>query len=314
MIDNRRDLSNGIALNSSMFNGARLIGPALGGWCIALVSDPHSYRGEALCFFVDGISYLAVIAALMAMRLPKYEAKIHTTKVMHGLIEGFQYAFRFAPIRAILVLVGVVSLLGISNLVLMPAVAANVLHGGAETYGWLMAASGVGALTGAIFLASRRDVRGLGRIIIIATTMFGSGLIGFSLCGYLPAPLNLICSFLALAFSGFGMMVQMASGNTILQTIVDDDKRGRVMGFYTVSALGTAALGSLIAGGMANWIGPQRTLAVGGAICLLAAAAFSWHLPQLREQIRPIYRRMGILPAVAEGLQTAAEVGQNRQD
>ena len=255
MIARKEDLANAIALNSSLVNGARLIGPSLAGILIALA-------GEGWCFLIDAISYVAVVFALLAMRLPAREVHHHPPPLWRGLADGFSYAFGFAPIRAILVLLAIVSFMGMPYTVLMPIFAAEVLHGGPYALGFLSAASGVGALTGALYLASRRTVLGLGNTIVFGTLLFGIGLIGFAFSGVLWI------SLLLMLVTGFGMMVQMAASNTILQTIVDEDKRGRVMAFYGMAFLGMSPFGSLFAGVLAGWIGAENTVMVGGIACL----------------------------------------------
>ncbi len=293
MIERREDLPNAIALNSSLVNGARLIGPSLAGVVIA-VAD------VGWCFVIDAVSYVAVIAALLAMTVTP-RPRGQTMPVWRGIREGFHYAFGFAPIRSLLLLLALVSFMGMPYSTLMPIFAADILHGGAYAYGFLMAASGVGALGGALYLASRNTVLGLGRTIAIATAAFGAGLIGFGFSGVFWISMGLMLVV------GAGMMVEMAASNTILQTIVEEDKRGRVMSFYTMSFLGTAPFGSLFAGGVAGWIGAAWTVIIGGAACLMGALAFALRLPRLRALIRPLYRRMGILPEVATGLNAAAE-------
>lgn len=284
MVSDRADLPNAIALNSSMVNASRIIGPSLGGAIIAAA-------GEGWCFTVDAISYLAVIASLVAMRLEKAAPRRIDARMLEELRSGFRYAGRFPPARDSLLLIALVATMGMPYTVLMPAIAANVLHGGPHTLGYLMTASGVGALAGAFYLASRRSVLGLGRVMVAATALFGAGLVAFSLAR------SLWLSLLLLPMVGGGMMVEMAATNTILQTIVDDDMRGRVMSFYAMAFLGTAPLGSLLAGFLAAHIGPMNTVTLGGVACLLAAAVFAGRLPALRAHVRPIYIERGILAA-----------------
>ena len=295
MVDAREDLANAIALNSSMVNLARLIGPSLAGLLISLV-------GEGGCFAIDAASYLAVIASLLMMSVVARPRARAEKKVVRELAEGLRYVFRFAPIRAVLLTLAIVSLMGMPYTVLMPIVAGKVLHGTANTLGFLMAAGGLGALVGAVYLASRSTVLGLGRTIALAAAAFGAGLVGVGLSR------ALWLSLLLMLLTGFGMMVQMASSNTILQTIVEEDKRGRVMAFYTVAIVGIAPFGSLLFGGLAAHLGAPWTLVIGGVACLLAAVAFALRLPALRQVIRPLYVKMGILPAIAEGLQSASEL------
>lgn len=295
MVENKEDLGNAIALNSSMVNGARLLGPAVAGILIAVV-------GEGMCFLIDGISYLPVIASLLAMQIAPKKAEPQGTDILQGLREGFRYALGFAPTRAILLLLALVSLMGMPYTVLMPIFTTDVLHGGPHTLGFLMAASGVGALAGSIYLASRETVRGLGKMIALASTIFGTGLVGFSLSHVFWL------SLLFVLLAGFGMMVQIASSNTVLQTIADEDKRGRLMSFYTMALIGMAPFGSLLAGGLASKIGAPNTLIVGGIFCIIGSILFTRKLPALREIVRPIYVKMGIIPEVAEGIQRAAEL------
>jgi MFS family permease len=296
LIENRDDLGNAIALNSSMVNAARLLGPSIAGVVIAATN-------EGWCFFIDGVSYLGVIAALVSMRLaPRPASARRLPGPREQFVEGWKYAFGFRPIRSIILLLALVSLVGVPYSVLMPIFATTVFHGGPHTLGFLMAGSGGGALIGALWLATRRSVIGLGRIIAVATASFGAGLIGFSFAPvlWLAVP--------CLVVAGFGFIVQMAASNTIIQTIVDDEKRGRVMSFYMMAFLGTAPFGSLIAGWMSSRIGAPHTLLTGGICCLAGAAWFASELPAIRTSVRPIYVRMGILPQVAAGLSNAAEL------
>jgi MFS family permease len=296
MIENKDDLGNAIALNSSMVNLARLIGPSIAGVVILAV-------GEGWCFAIDGVSYIAVIVALLRMRIAPAPSRSRPERhAVAEFVEGLHYAFGFHPIRSVILLLAVVSLVGVPYSILMPVFATDVFHGGPHTLGLLMTSSGCGALVGALWLAGRRSVVGLGRLIPTAAAVFGAGLIAFSL-----SPL-LWLAIPCLVLAGFGFMVQMASSNTIIQTIVDDEKRGRVMSFYMMAFLGTAPFGSLMAGWMSSRIGPAHTLQVGGFCCLAAAAWFARGLPALRAVVRPIYVRLGILPEMASGLSTAAEV------
>ncbi len=285
MVTGKEDLANAIALNSSMVNGSRLVGPALAGLLIELT-------GEGICFLLNGISFLAVILALVAMRLPPYTRPTSVGNLRAGIWEGFQYAFGFGPIRSILLLMALVSFAGLPYSVLMPSIATKMLHGDATTYGYLMTASGVGALAAAIYLASRRSVLGLSLRLTLAPGVFGIGLIAFAMSR------SLWLSLALLVVMGFAMMLQMAASNTILQTIVEPDKRGRVMSFYTMSFLGMAPLGSLLAGAVADSFGAPVTLIAGGVCCILSSLLFARSLPSFKALLRPIYRRMGVLPAV----------------
>jgi MFS family permease len=284
MVERREDLSNAIALNSSMVNVARLLGPSLGGVLIATI-------GEGWCFLLDGLSYLAVIIALLAMTVAPRQRQAQTGGTMgQQLREGWTYVAGFLPIRYILLLLALVSLVGMPYTVLMPVVATEMLGGGPTTLGLLMAAVGVGALTGAVVLAARKSVLGLGRVIPLAAGVFGVGLIAFSFSHLLW--LSMAC----LVVTGLGFMVQMASSNTLLQTIVDEDKRGRVMSFYTMAVMGITPFGSLLAGSVAHAIGSAATLRLGGIGCVVGALWFAQSLPALRHELRPLYVKIGILP------------------
>jgi MFS family permease len=292
MIERREDLGNAIALNSSLVNGARLVGPSVAGMLIATL-------GEGICFLLNGISFLAVIAALLAMRIKPARREKQNPNVLRGLQEGFSYAFGFAPIRSILLLLALVSLMGMPYMVLMPIFAGKILHGGPRIFGFLLGASGLGALVGALYLASRSSILGLGRMIVISSCVFGIGLIVFSLSRVFWL------SLVSMLLTGSGMMVQMASSNTVLQTIVDEDKRGRVMSFYTMAFMGMVPFGNLLGGGLASLIGAPGTVMFGGASCILGSFLFARKLPLLREMIRPIYIRMGIVPETMSPTQGA---------
>jgi len=272
MIEEKENLGNAIALNSMMFNLARLIGPSIAGVLIAIA-------GEGMCFLINAISYLAVIASLLAM---DKEIKIRKDKkvsydIFKDLKEGFDYAFGLLPIRAILLLLGIIGLMGMSYAVLMPVFAKDILGGGPYTLGYLMAAIGLGALTGTAYLASRKKSLTPGNLLPASAGIFGLSIIAFSFSHNIWASLPL------LFVSGFGIMVQMASSNTILQTIVDDDKRGRVMSFYTMAFMGMAPLGSLLAGGMATRLGVSNTLIISGACCIIASVVFVFKAPFLKK-------------------------------
>ena len=284
MVDDRRDLQNAIAINSSMVNMARLIGPSLAGMLIAVSS-------EGWCFLVDGISYIAVIASLLAMRLHAPVVKRAAASALSELKTGWTYVTGFLPIRTILLLFAVISLMGMPFVVLMPIFAARVLHGGPHTLGFLTGSMGLGALISALSLAARKNVRGLVRIIPVSAGVFGLGLIGFGLSH------SFWLSMLMLMVAGSGMMQGMAASNTVIQTLVSDDKRGRVMSYYTMAFMGMAPFGSLLAGTMADVIGAPMTVIANGSVVLLGAAWFATRLPAVRRELRPIYREMGILPA-----------------
>ncbi len=308
MVGDRADLGNAIAINSSMVNVARLIGPSLAGMLIAVTS-------EGWCFLVDGISYIAVIASLLMMHLSAAAALRKATSMLTELKEGWSYVAGFLPIRTILMLFGVISLMGMPFVVLMPIFAVKVLNGGPHTLGFLMGAMGVGALASALSLAARRSVRGLIRMIPVAAAVFGVGLIGFGLSHVFWL------SMLMALVAGMGMMQGMAASNTVIQTLVTEDKRGRVMSYYTMAFMGMAPFGSLLAGTLAHAIPPmpmwfvggtplsgaQWTVLLNGVVVVLGAAWFMTQLPALRRVVRPIYQEMGIIPAremAAEQIQT----------
>jgi len=294
MVENREDLGNAIALNSSMVNGARLIGPSIAGLLVASV-------GEGICFLLNAISYLAVIVAIVAMRIPHDSNYLRPKRnILQELNEGILYAYKFGPIRSILLLIALVSLMGMPYSVLVPVFAKEILHGGVHTFGFLMTAAGSGALVGTLYLASRKSVLGLGRIIVTATILFSTGIVTFALSN------KFILSLAAMTLAGFGAMTLVASCNTVLQTILDEDKRGRVMSFFTVAFMGVAPFGSLGAGSMAGFIGPRDTLLIGGIGCLVGAMAFARYLPQIREKVRPIYERMGIIIEPADETATGS--------
>ncbi len=275
LLDRREDLTNAIALNSSMFNGARLVGPLVAGFLVATA-------GEALCFLLNGLSYTAVIAGLLVMRVQPNARAARQTAILENLREGFRYAFGSLPIRSLLLLLALVSLTGASYAQLLPIFAQQILHGDARTQGFLVSAVGVGALAGALFLAGRRSAHGLGRLVARAPALFGVGLVALGLSRWLWLTLSVM------PVIGFGLMVQMASTNTIIQTIVDDDKRGRVMGFYSMSFMGMMPLGSLLAGVLAHFIGAPQVVLLGGACCIAGSVAFTRRLPALHALARPI--------------------------
>ncbi len=287
MVEHRDDLSNAIAINSSMVNFARLLGPSLAGILIAAT-------GEGWCFLIDGVSYIAVIYSLLAMRLNPAHREAAALRAKASMLtqlnEGWNYVCSFLPIRAILLLFAIVSLMGWPFTVLMPIFAAQVLHGGPHTLGFLMGATGVGALISGLSLVFRKSVRGLLRMIPLAAAIFGIGLIGFGLSH------RLWLSMLLQLVVGFGMMQGLTSSNTIIQTIVPEDKRGRVMSYYTIAFVGMAPFGSLLAGSLAHWIGAANTVILSGAACILGGAWFALRMPAIRLILRPIYQQLGIVP------------------
>jgi MFS family permease len=282
MVDQRADLQNAIAINSSMVNAARLVGPSLAGIIISVSS-------EGWCFLIDGVSYIAVIASLLAMRISAPEIKRATTSMFAQLQEGWTYVANFRPIRSILLLFAIVSLMGMPYMVLMPVFAAEVLHGGPHTLGFLMGAAGVGSLVSALLLVIRKSVRGLTRLLPLAAALFGTGLIGFGLSHVYWL------SMLLMVLTGFGMMQGLTASNTIIQTLVPEDKRGRVMSYYTMAFVGMAPFGSLLAGALAHKIGAPHTIMLTGSVCILGGAWFWSQRAEIREDMRPIYEQMGIL-------------------
>ena len=298
MVEKREDLGNAIALNSSMVNGARLLGPSIAGVLIA-------YMGEGMCFLFNALSYLAVILSLLAMKITPRKVEIRNPRILQGVKEGISYAFGFIPIRSLLLLVAVVSLMGVSHVVLMPVFARDILRGDSHTLGFLMGCSGMGAMVGVAFLTSRRSIVGLEKWSARATAMFGSGLILFSFSR------SFWLSLFLMTFTGFGMMVQQTSSNTVMQATVDEDKRGRVMSLYTLAFRGMMPFGSLFAGTLASQIGAPNTILIGGGCCLLGSLLFARKLPLLEELIRPIYAKTGIM--AEEGSRMAEEKGQPKR-
>lgn len=282
MVEDRAALGNAIGINSSMVNSARLIGPALAGMVIAA-------WGEGWCFFIDGVSYIAVIASLLMMRLKPIEYKRATSTMLEQMREGWSYVSAFVPIRTVLTLFAVLSLMGWPYAVLLPIFAGKVLHGGPHTLGWLTGFSGIGALAAAVNLTLRKSVVGLTKHIQLAAAMFGLGLILFGLSHVLWLSLALMLVV------GYGMMLGLAGSNTIIQTLVPEEMRGRVMSYYTMAFVGMAPFGSLLAGGLAHWIGAPHTVMLTGACCLLGCGWFTLQLPKVRKVMRPIYQEMGLI-------------------
>jgi MFS family permease len=288
MVGKKEDLSNAIALNSSVFNVARLVGPSIAGFIIAI-------SNEGFCFLINGLSYLVVIAALLKMDVNPRKIEKRTIPVLKELKEGFLYTFGFAPIKYVILLIALVGLMGMSYTVLIPVFAKEILRGDSTTFGFLVGASGIGALTGAIYLASRKSVLGLGRVIVWSTDIFGIGLILFSFSKFF------LLSLVLMVAVGLGMMLQMASSNTILQTVTDDDKRGRVMSFYTMAFMGTAPFGSLLLGVLAKMLGSPVAIAIAGISCIIGSILFALKLPEIKSKIRPVYIKLGILDDKIKG-------------
>jgi MFS family permease len=283
MVEDRQDLGNAIAINSSMVNMAQLVGPSLGGIVIA-------WLGEGYCFLMDGISYVAVIVSLLLMRLRTAPIKRETTSMLGQLKEGWTYVSGFAPVRSILILFAIIGLMGWPYTVLMPIFAGGILKGGPDTLGLLMGAAGTGALASGLSLAIRRTVIGLDKMIPIAAGLMGVGLILFAMSRVLWL------SMILMLITGFGMMQQATACNTIIQTIVPEDKRGRAMSYYTMAFVGMAPFGSLLAGALAHAIGAPLTLVINGLCCIAGAVWFATRLKSIRALIHPIYADQGIMP------------------
>jgi MFS family permease len=268
------DLINAIALNSAMVNGARVLGPAVAGLTVAAV-------GEGWCFFANGVSYIAVIAGLLLMVVTP-RPKGSQRSGLRSLVEGFHWAARTAPIRALLLLLGLVSLTGMPYMVLMPIFADRILHSGARGLGLLMGAAGGGALVGTMALASRHGVRGLGRWVMFAAIGFGASIFFFSISH------RFWLSVLLVMPAGFSMILQMASTNTLIQTMVPDELRGRVMAVYSMMFMGMAPFGALLAGVIAQHVGAPLTVRLGGIMCVAGGAVFALTWPGLRGEARQL--------------------------
>ena len=274
----KEDLPNAIALNSVMVNGARLAGPFLAGLAVAAV-------GEGVCFLLNALSFLAIVLALLLMNV---DARKGTRKGAHawaGLIEGYRYAFTFPPIRYTLIVLGLVSLMGMSYQVLMPVFAGKVLHSGPSTLGFLMAAGGIGALASAGNLAYRKSSVGIERMIVLGSSLFGLGLVAFSLSRHMAT------SLISMLVTGFGMMTSLTSCNTMLQTAVDEDKRGRIMSLYAMAFQGMTPFGGLLAGTLASHVGAPDTVMAGGLCCLAISVFFAREVPLIRQMVLPVQDR-----------------------
>jgi MFS family permease len=283
MVEGRDDLGNAIALNSSMVNGARLVGPAIAGLLIGII-------GEGGCFLIDGLSYLAVIASLVLMRVTPRETRGAAASMLEQTREGWRYVTTFRPVRSILVLAALLCFLGYPYTVVLPVFASQVFGGGGPTFGLLTGAAGLGAFVSAVSLAARTTVVGLTRNLQAAAAMVGGGLVLFGLSH------TLWLSLLLMAVVGFGIMQTLAVSNTIIQTLVTDDKRGRVMSYYTMAVAGASPIGSLAIGALASRVGAPRTMVAAGLLCLVASVWFTSELPKVRAVMRPIYRDLGLLP------------------
>jgi len=290
MVERREDLSNAIALNSSLFNVARFLGPSIGGIFIAAF-------GEGPCFLVNAVSFVAVIIALFMINTKIIKVTDEKRKdVMQEMKEGFLYTFSIGPVMAIIFLIGLSSIVSMPYVTILPVFAKLVLNGGPKTFGFLLASVGAGALTGAIYLASRKSVAGLSVVLSAATFVFSIGLITLSFMD------KILPAMIVIYLASIGMMMQIASCNTIIQSLVDDDKRGRVMSFYAVSFIGLGPFGNLLTGAMTNAIGVRRAIAFAGLCSFIGAIVFALNLPKLRKAIRPIYVKKGILKAEEVGI------------
>ncbi len=282
IVEKQDDLGNAIALNSSLISSARLIGPAIGGLLLATV-------GAGMCFLIDGISYIAVLVALLSMKLKPIKQATQTTPPWQRLKEGFNYAFGFSPIRSVLLMMSLLGFMGLPYVTLTPVFATKILQGGPETLGFLMAASALGALIASIYLSIRLSVVGLENVIALAPGILGIGFIVFSMSR------TLSLSILFMVIIGFAVVLQIAACNTFIQTLVEDDKRGRVMSFFSMAFMGLVPFGSLFSGWLASLIGAANTLSINGVFCILGSLVFAKHLPVLTRLIRPIYTRNGII-------------------
>ena len=294
LVEKKEDLGNAIALNSLMFNGAILIGPSLAGLLLAV-------EGEGICFLINGISYLFVIVSLLMMKVAPGDLKKKNVRFFKEMKDGLKYTFGFAPIKYLILFLALVNLLAVPYTVLMPVFAKEILHGGSNIYGFLIGASGFGALLGAIYLASGKTILRIGKIISWSAAIFGLGLILFSFSRFY------LFSFILMIVIGFGDMLHTAASNTILQTITDDDKRGRVMSFYTMAIVGIAPFGSLLVGELAKVIGTPNTILIGGITCIIGALIFLKKLPDLKKLVRHVYVNLGVFPKQTSDIQTVPE-------
>lgn len=300
MIENHKeDIGNAIALNSAMVNSARLIGPSLAGILIATV-------GEGWCFLLNALSFIAVVISLVRMNVATISKPKHRTHVFQEMREGFAYTFGFPPIRFLILMLAGVGVLSTSLTLLAPVFAKEYLHGDARTFGFLMGAFGSGALLGAIYLLNKKSVLGLGGVIGAAVSVFGASMILFGFSRWFLVSLVLMFT------AGIGMMLHLASTNTLLQTISEEGKRGRVMSFYAMAFRGLTPFGSLIAGSLGDTIGAPITVICSGVIILILAVLYYNILPEIKPLVRPIYEQLGILPPLARGVQSATENGAKK--
>jgi MFS family permease len=289
LIDNPNDLGNAIALNSAIFNGARLIGPAIAGITIAIV-------GEGICFLINTISYIAVIIALQYIKIEKKQIKTEQSKFFKSFTEGFKYTFQSLPIKTLIILLAILSLVGLPYIILLPAYAKEILHGESDTLGYLMSSMGAGALIAALYMASRKSVVGLGKIISVNIILLG---LGITMAAFSK---QLYLSSFVFFLTGLAMIFTLSSVNTLLQTITTEDKRGRVMSFYSMALMGIYPLGNLLVGSVASGIGIPSTLLIMGFITILSGFLFSKVIYSLREDIHHIYRNKGLIPGISDDL------------
>ena len=287
LIDDPKNLGNAIALNSALFNGARLIGPAIAGLTIAAI-------GEGLCFLLNTLSFTAVIVALMMVRIKDRKNTLPHGHFKDVFAEGFHYTFRTVPIRILILILAIMSIFGFPFIVLLPAYAKEILHGGSDTLGFLMSGLGAGALTGALIMAARKTVMGLGKVITVNVIVLGVAIVLAGMSG------NLGISLFVLYMGGLSMILSLAAINTMIQTLAEEDKRGRVMSFYAMALMGTLPIGNLIAGSVASAIGIQKTMIIGGVITVLSAFWFESNRRNMRNTIRSIYRDKGILTTLPD--------------
>jgi len=293
--NNREDVGNAIALNSSMVNAARLVGPSIAGILIATV-------GEGWCFLLNSISYVAVVISLLKMNITPVTHKTEDKKILRDISEGFKYSFGFPPIKYLISLLAVIGLFSSTITLLAPVVSKEMLHGNSSTFGFLMSAFGSGALIGAVYLLNKKTVLGLGRLIAGAACLFGLSLILFSFSHIF------VISVIIMLFAGVSNMLIIASTNTLLQTIVEEDKRGRVMSLYTMAFRGMSPFGNLLAGSLAGFVGTSFALATGGIVSLISGIIFLSRIPYLRNFIHPLYAKLGIIHEVATGVQQASSL------
>ena len=294
IVEDPAHLGNAIALNSGMFNLGRIAGPSIAGFVVA-------WHGEGVCFALNAASYVAILYALVAMRLPRRPGPAGRSAPLRELGEGFRYATAFTPLRDIILLMAWVSLAGASAMVLMPVYARDILHGDARTLGFLMAAVGFGSILGAVYLASRRRVPGLGIVIALALAAMGLSLAGLAFVRSTPLALAL------LVVTGAGMMLHMSSSNTILQSVAEDHLRGRVMSFYIMAFAGFGPLGALLAGTAARHFGAPVVLVTAGVCTVAGAVVFACNLPAMGRRLAPVYVRKGLLPAGIPAVDTGLE-------